>query len=60
MVNDYYQSVNEYYMGEQSTTSDQADNEYYLEYLYVHLDFTMCAVDEKAYQLFRELIYRFK
>ena len=35
-------------------------NEYYLEYLSVHHDFTMCYVDEKAYQLFRELVHLFK
>ena len=26
----------------------------------VHLDFTMCSVDEKVYQLFGELVYLFK
>ena len=30
-----------------------------VEYISVHLDFTMGLVEEKAYQLFRELVYLF-
>ena len=42
------------------SNDERPRDEYYFEYLSVHIDFMICQVDEKAYQLFRELVYLYE